>query len=113
MNTKINIISANKTFGKGADGNGGVVALQNINLDIENNEFVTFVGASGCGKSTLLRCIGGLESLSSGSINLDGAPINKPGANRAMVFQHYSLYPWLSVINNIKLVDCLRQGVKI
>lgn len=110
MNTKINIISANKTFGKGADGNGGVIALQNINLDIENNEFVTFVGASGCGKSTLLRCIGGLESLSSGSINLDGAPINKPGANRAMVFQHYSLYPWLSVINNIKFSRLLRAG---
>ena len=107
MNTKINIISANKTFGKG---DGGIVALQNINLDIENNEFVTFVGASGCGKSTLLRCIGGLESLSSGSINLDGAPINKPGANRAMVFQHYSLYPWLSVINNIKFSRLLRAG---
>ena len=110
MNTKINIILANKTFGKGADGNGGVVALQNINLDIEDNEFVTFVGASGCGKSTLLRCIGGLESLSSGSINLDSAPINKPGANRAMVFQHYSLYPWLSVINNIKFSRLLRAG---
>ena len=110
MNTKINIISANKTFGKGADGNGGVIALQNINLDIEDNEFVTFVGASGCGKSTLLRCIGGLEGLSSGSINQDGAPINKPGANRAMVFQHYSLYPWLSVINNIKFSRLLRAG---
>lgn len=113
MNTKISIISANKTFGKGADGNGGnsgVIALQDINLDIEDNEFVTFVGASGCGKSTLLRCIGGLESLSSGSITLDGAPINKPGANRAMVFQHYSLYPWLSVINNIKFSRLLRVG---
>lgn len=110
MNTKINIILANKTFGKGTDGNGGVIALQNINLDIEDNEFVTFVGASGCGKSTLLRCIGGLESLSSGSITLDGAPINKPGANRAMVFQHYSLYPWLSVINNIKFSRLLRAG---
>lgn len=107
MNTKINIISANKTFGKS---DGGVVALLNINLDIGNNEFVTFVGASGCGKSTLLRCIGGLESLSSGSINLDGAPINKPGANRAMVFQHYSLYPWLSVINNIKFSRLLVAG---
>ena len=107
MNTKINIISANKTFGKS---DGGVIALLNINLDIGNNEFVTFVGASGCGKSTLLRCIGGLESLSSGSINLDGAPINKPGANRAMVFQHYSLYPWLSVINNIKFSRLLVAG---
>ncbi len=107
MNTKISIKEANKTFGK-AD--SGVVALQEINLDISNNEFVTFVGASGCGKSTLLRCIGGLESLSSGSISLDGEPITKPGANRAMVFQHYSLYPWLSVIDNIKFSRQLKTG---
>jgi NitT/TauT family transport system ATP-binding protein len=112
MNTKISmhkisIHDANKTFGKGSD---SIIALQDINLDVANNEFVTFVGASGCGKSTLLRCIGGLESLSSGSISLDGAAITKPGANRAMVFQHYSLYPWLSVIDNIKFSRQLKTG---
>lgn len=104
---KISIHGANKVFGQGA---GSVIALQDINLDIANNEFVIFVGASGCGKSTLLRCIGGLESLSSGTINLDGVPINKPGANRAMVFQHYSLYPWLTVIGNIKFSRLLKEG---
>ena len=57
-----------------------------------------------------MRCIGGLESLSSGAINLDGVPINKPGANRAMVFQHYSLYPWLTVIGNIKFSRLLKEG---
>lgn len=107
MNIKISIKDANKTFGKG---DSGVIALQDVNLDIVNNEFVTFVGASGCGKSTLLRCIGGLESLTSGSISLDGAQITKPGANRAMVFQHYSLYPWLSVIDNIKFSRQLKTG---
>ena len=107
MNTKISIKDANKTFGKS---DSGVIALQNVNLDIANNEFVTFVGASGCGKSTLLRCIGGLESLTSGSISLDGELITKPGANRAMVFQHYSLYPWLSVIDNIKFSRQLKTG---
>ncbi|MBC7755581.1 MAG: ABC transporter ATP-binding protein [Bdellovibrio sp.] len=107
MNTKISIKGANKTFGHGGR---TVIALQDINLDIANNEFVTFVGASGCGKSTLLRCIGGLESLSSGSISLEDAPITKPGANRAMVFQHYSLYPWLSVMNNIKFSRSLKTG---
>jgi NitT/TauT family transport system ATP-binding protein len=104
---KISIHGANKTFGKS---DSCVIALQDIHLDIANNEFVTFVGASGCGKSTLLRCIGGLESLSSGSIQLDGEVITKPGANRAMVFQHYSLYPWLSVINNIKFSRTLMTG---
>ena len=107
MNTKISIKDANKTFVKS---DSGVIALQNVNLDIANNEFVTFVGASGCGKSTLLRCIGGLESLTSGSISLDGELITKPGANRAMVFQHYSLYPWLSVIDNIKFSRQLKTG---
>lgn len=104
---KISIHGANKVFGQGA---GAVAALQDINLEIANNEFVTFVGASGCGKSTLLRCIGGLESLSSGNIYLDGAPISTPGAERAMVFQHYSLYPWLTVIGNIRFSRLLKAG---
>jgi NitT/TauT family transport system ATP-binding protein len=66
------------------------------------NEFVTLVGASGCGKSTLLRIIGGLEYHTSGELLADGKPVSGPGADRAMVFQHYSLYPWLRVLGNIK-----------
>jgi NitT/TauT family transport system ATP-binding protein len=104
---KINIKDANKTFGKGE---AGVVALQDVNLEIATNEFITFVGASGCGKSTLLRCIGGLEKLTSGNIYLDGTSVNQPGADRAMVFQHYSLYPWLTVIGNIKFSRQLKAG---
>lgn len=107
MNSKINIEAAGKTF---ADGNRNIVALQDVNLTIGNNEFVTFVGASGCGKSTLLRCIGGLETLSSGSIVIDGQTVSGPGVDRAMVFQHYSLYPWLTVIDNIKFTRLLRAG---
>jgi NitT/TauT family transport system ATP-binding protein len=104
---KINIKDANKTFGKVE---ASVVALKDVNLEIATNEFITFVGASGCGKSTLLRCIGGLEKLTSGTVNLDGAPVNQPGADRAMVFQHYSLYPWLTVIGNIKFSRQLKAG---
>lgn len=107
MPSKINITDAHKTFGKGLS---SIVALQEINLEIANNEFVTFVGASGCGKSTLLRCIGGLEKLSAGSITQDGAAITEPGVDRAMVFQHYSLYPWLTVIGNIKFSRLLKAG---
>jgi len=77
-------------------------ALEHINLDIQANEFVTFVGASGCGKSTLLRTIGGLEVQTSGELLVDGQPVHGPGIDRAMVFQHYSLYPWMSVMENIK-----------
>ena len=77
-------------------------ALENINLDIRANEFVTFVGASGCGKSTLLRTIGGLEVQTSGDLLVDGHAVTGPGIDRAMVFQHYSLYPWMTVCQNIK-----------
>jgi NitT/TauT family transport system ATP-binding protein len=111
MTTKINIEAAGKIF---ADGKRDIVALQDINLTIGSNEFVTFVGASGCGKSTLLRSIGGLETLTSGSIKVDGVPINGPGVGRAMVFQHYSLYPWLTVMGNIKfsrLLQVNREGI--
>jgi NitT/TauT family transport system ATP-binding protein len=85
-----------------------VQALQDVSLDIRSNEFITFVGASGCGKSTLLRSIGGLEQHSAGSIQVDGAPIHGPGIDRAMVFQHYSLYPWLTVMENIKFCRQLK-----
>lgn len=81
---------------------GIVTALQNIELSVGADEFVTLVGASGCGKSTLLRIIAGLEQKSGGQVSIDNVPIDGPGVDRAVVFQHYSLYPWLTVIQNIK-----------
>ncbi len=77
-------------------------ALQDINLSIHENEFVTLVGASGCGKSTLLRIIGGLENFTAGDVSVNAAPVTGPGLDRAMVFQDYSVYPWLTVAENIR-----------
>jgi NitT/TauT family transport system ATP-binding protein len=77
-------------------------ALQDVSLQIQANEFITFVGASGCGKSTLLRTIGGLERHTGGELAVNGQPVSGPGPDRAMVFQHYSLYPWMTVRENIK-----------
>lgn len=99
MDNKIQINAAGKIFSTDKQ---NVVALQDVNLSIGANEFVTFVGASGCGKSTLLRCIGGLETLTSGEIKVNNLAVQGPGVDRAMVFQNYSLYPWLSVVDNIK-----------
>jgi nitrate/nitrite transport system ATP-binding protein len=79
------------------------VVLDNVNLTIGENEFVTLVGHSGCGKSTLLKIVAGLEKATSGLVQLDGKEIRKPGAERMMVFQHYSLLPWLTVRENIRL----------
>ena len=97
---KVQVQSLGKVFG--APGPKTVPALQDINLSVEDGEFVTLVGASGCGKSTLLRILAGLETHTSGAVHCNGAPITGPGADRAMVFQHYSLYPWLTVMENIK-----------
>ena len=87
-------------------------ALEHIDLDIAHNEFVTFVGASGCGKSTLLRTIGGLETHTSGELRVDGRPVTGPDIDRAMVFQHYSLYPWMSVMENIRFCRQLAAHTK-
>lgn len=76
-------------------------ALQNINLDVYEGEFVCLLGSSGCGKSTLLSLLNGIRHPSSGEILLDGNPIRKPGIDRAVVFQQYSLFPWLTVKGNI------------
>lgn len=105
MTAKIEIRQANKLFDTGGR---RIAALENVDLDIRANQFVTLVGASGCGKSTLLRSIGGLEDLSSGEIRVDGRPVSGPGAERAMVFQHYSLYPWLTVRENIRFCRALK-----
>lgn len=83
-------------------GTSRVTALRNVSLEISEGEFVTLVGASGCGKSTFLRTLAGLETPTAGGLEVCGVPVVGPGADRAMVFQHYSLYPWLTVTQNIK-----------
>lgn len=76
-------------------------ALKDLNLEINDKEFVCVIGPSGCGKTTLLRIIAGLENPSSGEVTLDGEKITKPDPKRGMVFQEYSLFPWRTVIRNI------------
>ena len=77
-------------------------ALQPIDLEVAENDFVTILGPSGCGKSTLLRIVAGLDFPSTGRVLLDGKPVEGPGADRGMVFQSYTLFPWLTVEENIR-----------
>ena len=83
------------------NGNAPTRALEPIDLQIGNNDFVTILGPSGCGKSTLLRIVAGLDRPTSGRVLLDDREVTGPGADRGMVFQSYTLFPWLSVRDNI------------
>jgi ABC-type nitrate/sulfonate/bicarbonate transport system ATPase subunit len=77
------------------------LALQATDLDVAENDFITILGPSGCGKSTLLRIVAGLDQPTAGEVQLDGHRISGPGADRGMVFQSYTLFPWLTVLDNV------------
>lgn len=97
---RLSIRGVGRTF-PGMHGGAPTVALQPTSLEVADNDFITILGPSGCGKSTLLRIVAGLDQPSLGEVHLDGAPVEGPGADRGMVFQSYTLFPWLSVRQNI------------
>jgi NitT/TauT family transport system ATP-binding protein len=78
-----------------------LLAVDNVDLDVRPGEFVVMLGPSGCGKSTLLSMVAGLEQPTAGVIEADGEPVTGPGPDRCMIFQQTSLYPWLSVADNV------------
>ena len=79
-----------------------VHAIEDISLEIDRGEFVTVVGPSGCGKTTLLNILAGFEQPSGGQVSLEGQPIDRPGADRGVVFQEYALFPWLTLRQNVE-----------
>ena len=94
---------------------GNVEILKDVNLDIKSGEFIVFVGPSGCGKSTLLRCISGLETISAGTLEIDGRVMNDVAPSKrgiAMVFQSYALYPHMTVYDNMAYALRLQNASK-
>jgi len=87
-----------KSFGYGA---ARKEVLREVSFAVNSGEFVALVGSSGSGKSTVMRLIAGLEQPSAGTISIDGRPVTAPGSDRGMVFQKYSLYPWLTAAQNV------------
>src|SRR2546428_12661653 len=98
--SKLVIAAVSRTF-PGGRGHAPTVALEPTTLTVTDNDFISILGPSGCGKSTLLRIVAGLDAPTSGRVVLDGAPVTAPGADRGMVFQSYTLFPWLTVRQNI------------
>ncbi|MDQ8185471.1 ABC transporter ATP-binding protein [Pelagicoccus sp. SDUM812002] len=95
---KLEVEGLSKSF---TTAKGSVEVLSPISFNVHRREFVSVIGPSGCGKSTLIRMLAGLETLSSGTFLLDGQEPSGPGADRGMVFQGYTLFPWLSVKKNV------------
>jgi NitT/TauT family transport system ATP-binding protein len=90
----------NKVFGQGG---ADLKVLDDINLEIAEREFVAIVGPSGCGKTTCLRIVAGFEQPTSGVVSLNGKRVTRPGPDRAVVFQHFALFPWKTVRQNLDL----------
>jgi NitT/TauT family transport system ATP-binding protein len=99
--SKLRIEGVTRTFPPSRKGGSPTLALQPTSFDVADNDFITILGPSGCGKSTLLRIIAGLDRATEGRVLLDGEAITGPGSDRGMVFQSYTLFPWLTVIDNI------------
>jgi len=98
--SKLAIENVSRVFA-GVRGGAPTRALEPVTLAVADNDFVTILGPSGCGKSTLLRLIAGLDRPTTGRIVLNGMPVSEPGPDRGMVFQSYTLFPWLTVADNI------------
>jgi ABC-type nitrate/sulfonate/bicarbonate transport system ATPase subunit len=98
--SKLLIEGVSRTF-PGVRGGAPTRALEPVDLSIADNDFLTILGPSGCGKSTLLRVVAGLDKPSTGKVLLDGQAVTRPGPDRGMVFQSYTLFPWLTVRENI------------
>ena len=97
---RLQAIDLTKIFDDGKK--GPVTAIDRVNLEVRDGEFVMIVGPSGCGKTTLINILGGLNTATSGEVLLDGKSVEGPGADRGMVFQGYSLFPWLTVQKNVE-----------
>ncbi len=108
----IELTSLTKFYPPTQRGSPPVLAVDHVDLSMDDGEFLCIVGPSGCGKTTILNMLAGFERPSQGQIALDGNIVDKPGPERVVVFQQPSLFPWMSVFDNVALGLTLREGKK-
>lgn len=107
MTAYVEVRQAGKVYGSAR---GNIEALRAIDLEVRDGEFLSIVGPSGCGKSTLLYLLGGFIDPSGGEILLDGKLVTGPGRDRGIVFQHFALFPWMTVMGNVEF-GLVERGV--
>jgi len=95
------VLSVRSLHRRFATPQGTMTVLEDIRFDVHHRELLSVIGPSGCGKSTLIRIIAGLDRPCEGEVCLDGTPVRGPGADRGMVFQQYTLFPWMTVLDNV------------
>ena len=106
------VVSIKDAYLRYASEKGSVTALENVNLEIEKGEFICVLGPSGCGKSTLLKIIAGFHQPTEGTAMMGDTPITGPSADRGVVFQTPTLYPWLNIYQNVEYGPKMRKVPK-
>ena len=98
----LNVVGVSKTFEPDSADRAPIQVIDNVSMDLEAGEFAVYLGPSGCGKTTLMRIVGGLETASSGEVILASERVTGPDRRKGMVFQAYTSFPWLTVLENIR-----------
>ena len=107
----VDIVAVSKHFTPGGRGAPPIHVIDDVSMHLGAGEFVVYLGPSGCGKTTLMRIIGGLETASAGQVRLHGEAVSGPDRRRGMVFQAYTSFPWLSVLDNVRFGTRYRPGL--
>ena len=108
----LNVIGVSKTFEPDSADRAPTRVIDNISMDLEAGEFAVYLGPSGCGKTTLMRIVGGLETATSGEVILANEPVVGPDRRKGMVFQAYTSFPWLTVLENIRFGTRYRDDLE-
>ncbi len=111
QNCFVDVRDVYKDFGSDGPAGGAIRVIDGVSMTIDEGEFIVYLGPSGCGKTTLMRIVGGLETASAGEVSLAGEIVTGPDRRKGMVFQAYTSFPWLTVLENIRFGTRYRDDI--